>query len=230
MKKTRKSTFFVVVILIALFAVTSVLGIDQIFADKKTTYVKGVDDIRLGIDIKGGVDVTFAPAGDYDADTAQLDSATEIIKTRLTALGITDNEVYSDEKSDRIIVRFPWQVGETDFDPQSAVKELGEMAELTFRKGTDSETDEDGNVTPTAEIVLQGSDVASAQAQYRPDENGEYEYLVALELSPEGSSKFAAATSELAGSSTPISIWMDNTMISAPSVNSAITDGSAYHR
>ena len=227
MKKTRKSTFFVVVILIALFAVTSVLGIDLIFADKKTTYVKGVDDIRLGIDIKGGVDVTFAPAGDYDADTAQLDSATEIIKTRLTALGITDNEVYSDEKSDRIIVRFPWQVGETDFDPQAAVKELGEMAELTFRKGTDSETDEDGNVTPTAEIVLQGSDVASAQAQYRPDENGEYEYLVALELSPEGSSKFAAATSELAGSSTPISIWMDNTMISAPSVNTAITDGSA---
>ena len=226
-KKTRKSTFFVVVILIALFAVTSVLGIDQLFADKTTTYVKGVDDIRLGIDIKGGVDVTFAPAGDYDADLTQLDSATEIIKTRLTALGITDNEVYSDEKSDRIIVRFPWQVGESDFNPEAAVKELGEMAELTFRKGTDSETDDDGNTIPTAEIVLQGADVTSAQAQYRPDDKGDYEYLVALELSPEGSSKFAEATAELAGSSTPISIWMDNTMISAPSVNSAITDGSA---
>jgi len=226
-KKTRKSTFFVVVILIALFAVTSVLGIDQLFADKTTTYVKGVDDIRLGIDIKGGVDVTFAPAGDYDADLTQLDSATEIIKTRLTALGITDNEVYSDEKSDRIIVRFPWQVGESDFNPEAAVKELGEMAELTFRKGTDSETDDDGNTIPTAEIVLQGADVTSAQAQYRPDDKGEYEYLVALELSPEGSSKFAEATAELAGSSTPISIWMDNTMISAPSVNSAITDGNA---
>ena len=226
-KKTRKSTFFVVVILIALFAVTSVLGIDQLFADKTTTYVKGVDDIRLGIDIKGGVDVTFAPAGDYDADLTQLDSATEIIKTRLTALGITDNEVYSDEKSDRIIVRFPWQVGESDFNPEAAVKELGEMAELTFRKGTDSETDDDGNTIPTAEIVLQGADVTSAQAQYRPDDNGDYEYLVALELSSEGASKFAEATAELAGSSTPISIWMDNTMISAPSVNSAITDGSA---
>lgn len=226
-KKTRKSTFFVVVILIALFAVTSVLGIDQLFADKTTTYVKGVDDIRLGIDIKGGVDVTFAPTGDYDADLTQLDSATEIIKTRLTALGITDNEVYSDEKSDRIIVRFPWQVGESDFNPEAAVKELGEMAELTFRKGTDSETDDDGNTIPTAEIVLQGADVTSAQAQYRPDDNGDYEYLVALELSSEGASKFAEATAELAGSSTPISIWMDNTMISAPSVNSAITDGSA---
>ncbi|MCQ2469245.1 MAG: SecD/SecF family protein translocase subunit, partial [Ruminococcus sp.] len=227
MKKIGKSTFFIVAVLIALFTVSAVLGVDKLYADNTTTYVKGVDDIRLGIDIKGGVDVTFAPADDFDADNNQLDAATEIIKTRLTSLGITDNEVYSDEKSDRIIVRFPWQVGESDFDPEAAVKELGEMAELTFRKGTDSETGEDGETIPTGEIVLNGSDIASAQAQYRPDDNGEYEYLVALSLKESGTQKFAEATSELAGSSTPISIWMDNTMISAPSVNNAITDGNA---
>ncbi len=227
MKKIGKSTFFIVAVLIALFTVSAVLGVDKLYADNTTTYVKGVDDIRLGIDIKGGVDVTFAPADDFDADNNQLDAATEIIKTRLTSLGITDNEVYSDEKSDRIIVRFPWQVGESDFDPEAAVKELGEMAELTFRKGTDSETGEDGETIPTGEIVLNGSDIASAQAQYRPNDNGEYEYLVALSLKESGTQKFAAATSELAGSSTPISIWMDNTMISAPSVNNAITDGNA---
>ena len=145
MKKTGKKTFFIVVAFIAVFAVTSVMGIDKLFGDTRTTYVKGVDDIRLGIDIKGGVDVTFGPADDFDADKDQLASATEVIKTRLSSLGITDNEVYSDEKSDRIIVRFPWKVGETNFDPESAVKELGEMAELTFRKGTDTEKDEDGN-------------------------------------------------------------------------------------
>lgn len=227
MKKIGKSTFFIVAVLIALFTVSAVLGVDKLYADNTTTYVKGVDDIRLGIDIKGGVDVTFAPADDFDADNNQLDAATEIIKTRLTSLGITDNEVYSDEKSDRIIVRFPWQVGESDFDPEAAVKELGEMAELTFRKGTDSETGEDGETIPTGEIVLNGSDIASAQAQYRPNDNGEYEYLVALSLKESGTQKFAEATSELAGSSTPISIWMDNTMISAPSVNNAITDGNA---
>ena len=227
MKKIGKSTFFIVAVLIALFTVSAVLGVDKLYADNTTTYVKGVDDIRLGIDIKGGVDVTFAPADDFDADNNQLDAATAIIKTRLTSLGITDNEVYSDEKSDRIIVRFPWQTGESDFDPEAAVKELGEMAELTFRKGTDTETDENGETIPTGEIVLNGSDIASAQAQYRPDENGEYEYLVALSLKESGTQKFAEATSELAGSSTPISIWMDNTMISAPSVNNAITDGNA---
>ena len=227
-KKTGKSTFFIVVAFIALFAVTAVFGIDKLFGDNRTTYIKGVDDIRLGIDIKGGVDVTFGPADDFDADASQLDAATAIIKTRLSSLGITDNEVYSDEKSDRIIVRFPWQVGETDFDPESAVKELGEMAELTFRKGTDTTTDEDGNEIPSGEIVLVGDDVAKASRELQnSDEGKSFEYVVALELNAEGTKKFAAATAELSGSETPISIWMDNTMVSAPSVKSTITDGHA---
>ena len=234
-KKTGKKTFFIVVAFIALFAVSSILGIDKLYGDNRTTYVKGVDDIRLGIDIKGGVDVTFGPAGDYDADQAQLDSATEVIKTRLSSLGITDNEVYSDIKSDRIIVRFPWKVGETNFDPEAAVKELGEMAELTFRKGTDTTTDEDGNTVPSGELVISGDDIESAQMGYLPTDDGKSaEYVVSLKLKKNGengeqsgSEKFAAATAELSGSDTPISIWMDNTMISAPTVKSTITDGSA---
>ncbi|WP_024861080.1 protein translocase subunit SecD [Ruminococcus flavefaciens] len=228
MKKTGKKTFFIVVAFIALFAVISVLGIDKLYGDNRTTYVKGVDDIRLGIDIKGGVDVTFGPAGEFDANEDQLDSATEVIKTRLSSLGITDNEVYSDTKSDRIIVRFPWKVGETNFDPESAVKELGEMAELTFRKGTDTTTDADGNEVPSGEIVLVGDDIASARSAYIPTDDGkDYEYVVSLELNSSGKDKFAEATGELMGSSTPISIWMDNTLISAPTVNSTITDGKA---
>lgn len=204
MKKTGKKTFFIVVAFIAIFAVTSVLGIDKLYGDNRTTYVKGVDDIRLGIDIKGGVDVTFGPAGDFDADEAQLDSATEVIKTRLSSLGITDNEVYSDTKSDRIIVRFPWKVGESNFDPESAVKELGEMAELTFRKGTDTTTDAEGNTIPSGEIVLTGDDIASAKSQYLPTDDGkDLEYVVSLELKSDGENsgkeKFAAATGELMG-------------------------------
>lgn len=228
MKKIGKSTFFIVVALIALFCVSSVIGLNYLYGDNTKTIIKGVDDIRLGIDIKGGVDVTFAPADGADATSDQLKAATAIIDTRLSSLGITDSEVYSDEKSDRIIVRFPWQAGESDFDPSASVKELGEMASLTFRKGTDSETDEEGNTIPTGEIVLEGADVASARAVYRAnDSSGEYENLIELNLNASGKDKFAEATAELAGSGTPISIWMDNTMISAPSVNNAITDGSA---
>lgn len=230
MKKIKKSTFFIVAALILLFSVSSIVGLDYQYGDNTTKLINGVDDIRLGIDIQGGVDVTFAPSDDYDASETQLAAATEIIKARLVSLGINDSEVYSDEKSDRIIVRFPWQAGETDFNPESAVKELGETAELTFRYGSDYETDpeDEDNVIPTGEIILSGSDVDSAEAGSQMNKDGEYEYVVKLTLSDEGTTAFASATSELAGTSTPISIWMDNTMISAPTVNSAITEGEAY--
>jgi len=226
-KKINKSTFFIVVVLIALFSFSAVAGFDYYYGDNAKTVVKGVDDIRLGIDIKGGVDVTFAPADGYDANETQLAAATAVIKTRLSSLGITDNEVYSDEKSDRIIVRFPWQAGETDFDPEASVKELGEMAELTFRKGTDTEQDANGESIPTGEIVLKGEDIAEANYGQQPNDNGDLQWVVSLKLNDSGKQKFADATGELAGTSTPISIWMDNTMISAPSVNSIITDGNA---
>ena len=124
MKKIGKSTFFIVVALIFLFSFTTIVGIDYAFGDTSKTYIKGVDDIRLGIDIKGGVDATFEPADDYDASEDQLKAATEVIKTRLASLGINDSEVYSDKDSNRIIVRFPWQAGEKNFDPEAAVKAL----------------------------------------------------------------------------------------------------------
>ncbi|MCD7890283.1 MAG: MMPL family transporter [Ruminococcus sp.] len=229
MKRIGKSTFFIVFALIILFSVSSVFGLDYQYGDNISTWIKGVDDIRLGIDIQGGVDVTFKPSDDYDATDDQLDAATEVIKTRLTSLGINDNEVYSDTKSDRIIVRFPWQAGETDFDPEEAVKELGETAKLTFRIGTDTETDPDGedSVIPSGEIVLNGEDITSATAGSQLNDSGEYEYVVQLTINDSGTEKFAEATTELAGTDTAISIWMDNTLISAPTVNSAITDGEA---
>ena len=95
MKRVAKPVFFIVALLIIALAVTSVFGIDTQFGDIKTTRIKGVDDIRWGIDIKGGVDATFEPADGYDASEDQLDAATQIIKTRLANLGITDNEDFA---------------------------------------------------------------------------------------------------------------------------------------
>ena len=199
MKKIRKSTFFIVVAFIALFTVSAVLGFDYYYGDKATTVVKGVDDIRLGLDIKGGVDVTFAPADDYDATDEQLEAAAQKIKTRLGTLGINDNEIYSDNKSDRIIVRFPWQAGESEYDAGEAVKELGEMAELTFRKGTDYDTDEEDNIIPKGDIVINGDDVDKADYMQQPDSNGDLEWVVTLALNAEGAKKFGEATSEQIG-------------------------------
>ncbi len=228
MRKVKKPVFFIVFAVIALFALTTAFGVSSQYGDTVTTYVHGLDDIRLGIDIQGGVDVTFEPADGVDATEEQMDAALETIKMRLANENINDSETYLDYKSNRIIVRFPWQAGETDFDPESAVQELGETAELTFRNGTDYTYDEDGNVVPSGDIILSGSDVASAgTGATQDDTTGDYTWMVTLELNDSGTEAFYEATSELYESSGQISIWMDNTMISAPSVSAVISDGKA---
>ncbi|MBR4628546.1 MAG: SecD/SecF family protein translocase subunit [Ruminococcus sp.] len=218
MKKTGKSTFFIVFAIIALFAFTAVVGLDSSYGDNTKTYIKGVDDIKKGIDIQGGIDITFEPDYDGDVSSSELDSAVQIMKTRLATLGITDNEVYSDSKSNRIIVRFPTQDDE-DFDPDEAVSTLGSMAQLAFYKG---------DTVDAEKLVLTGADVEHADYDYRQTDNlGNKKWIVTLELKDSGTAAFAEATRELAGSETPISIWMDETKISAPTVNSVINDGSA---
>lgn len=219
MKKVKKPVFFVVLALLIAFGYTVIFGVSNQYGDITTTYIKGIDTIRWGIDIRGGVNVTFTPADNYDAEDYQMEDAEEIIKQRLVGLGITDYEVYVDVNKDRLIVQFPWKEGETDFDPEAAVQELGATAMLTFREGTGS----DENGSPTGEIIVQGAEVSRAYVSL----NETNEYVVALEFSEEGSRKFAEATGRLVGTSTPISIWMDETMISYPSVNQAITDGKA---
>lgn len=228
-KRIGKPTFFIVVALIALFSFSAVIGLDYRFGDNTRTLIKGVDDVRLGIDIQGGVDATFEPADGFDASKSELEAATVVIKTRLSSLGITDSEVYSDTKSDRIIVRFPWEAGTTDFDPDKAIQELGTMAELTFRMGTDSTTDVTGKNAYTGEIVLTGSDVDSADVRQRQSDSTAtgQEIVVSLDLKESGKEKFRLATQQAMTSNVPIAIWMDDTQISSPMVNEVITDGSA---
>lgn len=218
MKRKGKSWhFFAVAALILIFAWTAFFGVSYQYGDTVTAYIKGAQDIRFGIDIRGGVDVTFMPADDLDATPEQLEAAKSVIEQRLLALNITDSEIYLDEGNDRIIVRFPWKEGDTEFDPQAAIDEIGTTAHMVFRKGD----------TADGEIILEGSEVESASAGYQQVNSTTPEYLVQLVFSDEGKSAFAAATTELAGTGTPISIWLDDECISVANVETAITDGRA---
>ncbi len=234
MKRVKKPVFFVVLLLIVALVVTSLFGVYGQNGDFKVTYIKGAGDIRWGIDIRGGVEATFSPADGVEATTEQLNAAKEIIETRMVSNSITDYEIYTDPTNNRIIVRFPWRSDEENFDPEEAINELAATAQLTFREGNEYESTEygeDGNIvyrTPsgtTAEnVILEGSDIVSATPQMTQDEStGEYQYVVALQLSEDGTEKFAEATSEMVGST--ISIWMDDVMLSAPTVQEAITNG-----
>lgn len=223
MKRVKKPVFFVVAGLICVFAILATVGVHTYYGDITTTWIRGLTDIRWGIDIRGGVDVTFTPPEGYDADNNEMDAARSIIETRMLNNNITDYDLYIDYNADQIIVRFPWQSDDSDFDPEAAVKELGETAMLSFREGSPSDigTDQTYEDLP---LVLNGTDVKRATAMYNTKDR---EYIVSLELEDSGVEKFSTATGKLYASNGIISIWMDDQVISYPRVSAHITDGSA---
>lgn len=234
-KRGSKVTFFIVAFLIVALAYTSFFGIYTTYGDRVDVHIKGAKDIRLGIDIRGGVDATFGPVeGTENVTASQVEAVKEVIAKRLVLQGITDYEAYADTQNNAVIVRFPWASGEVDYDPSAAVEELGRTAQLAFYigKGTETKKDEDGNEyqVPTGELVLTGDDVASATAVADQENIGQY--MVSLKLKDSGKEKFSEATKkqyELGKSNSSadstISIWLDHDMISYPKVNEQITNG-----
>ena len=212
-KKGKSWPLFVVAILIVVFSLTAIFGASYQYGDTKNIYIKGASDIRFGIDIRGGVDVTFMPAGDVDATPEQMTAAKTVIEDRLVGLGITDYESYVDSNKDRIIVRFPWKTGEADFNPQTAIDEIGTTAKMVFRRGS----------TADGEEILSGDDVTSANAAYNETEG----WVVQLKFNSAGAAAFADATTEQAANNGTISIWLDDKNISTATVNEAITGGEA---
>ncbi len=227
LRKSGKLSFFIVLILILALTFTAFFGIESYYGDTRKIIFKGAGDIRWGIDIQGGVEAVFSPnKQDIKITGEDMDAAKAIIETRLVNENITDYEVYTDTSNHQIIVRFPWEAGESDFDAVATVEKLGTSAVLVFRKGTEE----------TGEIVLQGADdVKSAYPAVNPETNAP---IVGLELTKEGTSKFANATSTMTGQQ--ISIWLstttsevdeegnpvvENILLSAPTVNEPITNG-----
>ncbi len=216
-KKTGKWVFPVILVLILLLTFTAFFGIESYYADARKIIFKGAKDIRWGIDINGGVEAVYTPdikGGDITAD--DMAAAKSIIDTRLLDRNITDAEVFTDNNTKQIIVRFPWSSDTASFDAESARKEikaLGETALLTFREGDSA----------TGTVILEGKHVEKAYADINP-ENGKN--IVSLKFDAVGKSKFADATARLKRQT--ISIWMDDTLLSAPTVQAVITEGSCY--
>ena len=199
--KNKKLHIWIALAVIALFVCISIFGLGD--------DIKGIRDMRFGIDIRGGVEAVFEPDGLKTKPTKeQLELARNVIETRMDAQNILDREVTVDEKAGDIIVRFPWKSDEKDFDPESAIQELGEMAELTFRG-------------PDNTVYVKGSDISRSQIAL----NEQKQYVVELEFTSKGAQKFADATEKLVGQN--MGIYMDKELISNPMVNAKITGGKA---
>lgn len=203
-----KRVFFITVL------ITAVLFCMALFGVKLGNYqIKGVGQMRFGIDIRGGVEATYEPRDlDRKPTVDELEAARAIIETRMDAKNISDRDVTIDKSNGKILVRFPWKSDEASFDPQKAVSELGETARLTFRD-------------PNGNIILKGTDVVKSSAQINQDGSGP---VVVLKLSHKGTADFTEATSRLIGQN--IDIFMDENRISTAIVETPITNGDVEIR
>ena len=204
--KSTRSTFFITAVIIALITVLCYTGLYI----PGVIQIKGIQEIRLGIDINGGFEGVLKAASSYQGTPtdAELQAAKTVVELRLDNLNITDREVYLDSLK-RIVVRVPWKSDDASNDATEAIKELGQMALLTFK-------DPDGGV------ILTGSDVKDAYAAVSQKDSSP---IVVLVLTDEGKTKFAAATKRLIGQD--ISINMDDVEKSSPTVEDVITGGEA---
>jgi len=204
--RSTRSTFFITAGVIALITILCYTGLYLPGVVK----IKGVQDIRLGIDINGGFEGVLAPAASYKGTPTKsdLEAAESVVRLRMDNLKITDREVFLDDLN-RIVVRVPWKTDDAKNDATSALKELGEMALLTFKD-------------PDGKVVLEGKDVSDAYAAISQEDSTP---IVVLKLNADGKTKFAEATARLVGKT--ISINMDATEISSPNVLEAITGGEA---
>lgn len=200
--KNKKTHIWIALGIIAVFLFIAFFGCGS--------DIKGIRDMRFGIDIKGGVEAVFEPVGITKKPTPQeLEAARNIMEGRLDAKNILDREVTVEKQEGRILVRFPWKSDEKDFDPQQAIAELGETAKLTFR-------DENNKV------LVEGQDVSSSSVVQSRDTRA---YEVELHFNKNGTEKFAKATQDNLGRN--IGIYMDDTLISNPVVQQKIGGGEA---
>ena len=207
--KKRKIVFPVVLLIALIMAFCAVSGI-TIPIGIYIFHFPGAQDIRLGIDIRGGVDAVYEPIElDRKPTVEELEAARSIIETRLDNNNILDRDVTIDETNGYVLVRFPWKADETDFDPESALAELGETAMLTFR-------DAEGTV------LLEGRHVENSRVQQDPNTG---EIMVGLKFNNEGAQLFSDATKRLVGK--VINIYMDETLIQSATVQEHIAGGEA---
>ena len=197
----RKGTFISVIIVILLISYVAFFGLNI-----GSMHLKGASEMRFGIDIKGGIDAAFV-AKDIDRKLtdAELEEARAVLETRLDQKNILDRDVTIDKDNSCIFVRFPWKADEADFNPEQAIAELGSMAFLAFKD-------------PSGNIVMEGKYVDKAAATIDPQNPGSA--IVTLNLKPEGRRMFADATGRFIGQR--ISIYLDDNLISAPTVQSKI--------
>lgn len=233
MKKNKAIVILLVMVLLLCgLSYTAVEGIG-------TEKAGAASGIRLGLDLAGGVSITYqvvgeeAPSGEDMADTIyKLQKRVEVYST--------EAQVYQ-EGEDRINIEIPGVS-----DANAILEELGKPGSLFFiaEKSPEGDmnytmtVDENGewiyillrdivDLQADGSIVLAGTDVMDARAGSASDNMQNSQFVVDLTMTQDGTKKFADATTKAFQNGETIAIYYDDEIISAPMVNAAITDGNA---
>ncbi len=237
MKKSKA----IVILLCAILALVGLTYVDIFGYDGAGA--GSASDISLGLDLAGGVSITYQAVGDEAPSTT--DMADTIYKLQQRVETYSTEAIVYQEGLDRINIEIPGVS-----DANAILKELGKPGSLYFIAQTDDAgnqnysvqllTDANGNtytgygLNKTIEemladgsIVLMGTDVKDARAVTTQDSMQNSMFAVSLTMTDEGTQKFADATRRAYQNGETIAIYYDGEFVSVPSVSSVITNGSA---
>ena len=236
-KSTAIISFIAILALMAGVVYTAIFGLGE----NRSGAASSID---LGLDLAGGVSITYEVVGDENPDPEEMDDTIYKLTKRVESYS-TEAQVYQ-EGANRITIEIPGVS-----DANKVLKEIGTPGQLYFIEETNEagelnyymgfEVDDDGNMTnygytlektideieANGSVLLTGTDVEDAKAGTITDEYGQNQNVVELTMTSEGTKKFAKATEKAYEKGETLAIYYDGELISVPYVNVPITDGKA---
>lgn len=218
-----------VLVLIAAFAFVAARGIGG-------AHRGSAKNIRLGLDLEGGVSVTYQAyktdstgkrTGEQPTDKDMADTIYKMQK-RVETLESTEAAVYQ-EGSDRVTIDIPGAS-----DSEEVLKELGKAGALYFILYSDLKTEKGGTpnegdkvVYDKSKVLLTGDMIGEATSGSRQQEGtGKTEYGVSIKFEGKGIKKFAKITGEHVGEQ--LAIVYDEKLVSAPNLKEEISGGECW--
>ncbi len=231
MKKSKSILTLVITLLVIIgLGYTIVFGIG-------TEKAGAASEIKQGLDLAGGVSITYQVVGEEKPSKEDMSDTIYKLQKRVETYS-TEAQVYQ-EGDDRINIEIPGVS-----DANAILEDLGRPGALYFIAETDSEGNLNYSYTGAGQtgyslnksidelradgsIVLEGTDVESAQGGTSNDTFGNSQFVVDLVFNSEGAQKFAEATTKAYYNGEHLGIYYDGDFISVPTVQAALTDGRA---
>ncbi len=237
MKKSKGVAIIAIILacLIGLGYYTSTIMSATSTSQKKTDNKTEAEGIKLGLDLSGGVSITYRikdknpSKKDINDTVAKLEERAESYSTEYAVYPVGD---------DRITVEIPGV-----YDANAVLEDLGSPGSLYFIVQKDSDGNENysydsstgeyklnydiQNLVDNGSVIMDGNDVKSANAAYNQSSStSTKEPVVQLTLKKKAADVFGEATTKAASSGESIGIYYDDHFISVPTVSAVISDGN----